>query len=196
MSFSFLFIQIIVNGMGVTQSASVGIAEKVCMFLMLVASAYMQSISAFVAQNNGAGRHDRAKKALFYGMATAFAAGLTLGLVAVFFGDRLSSIFSNETAVILASHDYLKAYSIDCVLTAVMFCFVGFFNGCERTVFVMIQGIVGAFCVRVPVVYLMSRLEGATLFDIGLGTPASTFVQIILCLFAYRYYEKKKAPQL
>lgn len=57
--FSFLFIQVIVNGMGVMESATVGVAEKVCVFLMLVASAYMQSISAFVAQNNGAGMHQR-----------------------------------------------------------------------------------------------------------------------------------------
>ena len=37
--FSFLFIQVVVNSMGVTQSAAVGVAEKVCVFLMLVASA-------------------------------------------------------------------------------------------------------------------------------------------------------------
>lgn len=42
--------------------------EKVCVFLMLVASAYMQSISAFVAQNNGAGLPERSVKALFYGI--------------------------------------------------------------------------------------------------------------------------------
>src|SRR5699024_8620158 len=68
--FSFLFIQVLVNSMGVTQSAAVGVAEKVCGFLMLVASAYMQAISAFVAQNNGAGRPDRSRKALFYGIQT------------------------------------------------------------------------------------------------------------------------------
>ena len=44
------------------------------------------------------------------------------------------------------AHDYLKAYSIDCLLTAVLFCFVGYFNGCGKTIFVIIQGIIGAFC--------------------------------------------------
>lgn len=48
--------------MGVTASAGVGVAEKVCAFIMLISSAFMQSISAFVAQNYGAGRMDRAKK--------------------------------------------------------------------------------------------------------------------------------------
>lgn len=184
--FSFLFIQVVVNGMGVAQSAAVGVAEKVCVFLMLVASAYMQSIAAFVAQNNGAGRLDRSKQALFYGIKTALAAGAAMGALAFFGGSILSSIFSNEPLVIANAHSYLKAYAIDCLLTAVLFCFVGYFNGCGRTAFVMIQGVVGAFCVRIPVVFLMSHLEGITLFHIGLGTPISSIAQIILCVIAFK----------
>lgn len=184
--FSFLFIQVVVNTMGVAQSAAVGVAEKVCVFLMLVASAYMQSISAFVAQNNGAGRLERSRQALFYGIKTALAAGAVMGTLAFFGGSFLASIFSNEPLVIANAHTYLKAYGIDCLLTAVLFCFVGYFNGCGRTAFVMIQGVVGAFCVRIPVVFLMSHLEDVTLFHIGLGTPISSVAQIILCVIAYK----------
>lgn len=188
--FSFLFIQVLVNGMGVMESAAVGVAEKVCVFLMLVASAYMQSISAFVAQNNGAGKPDRSRKALFYGIRTALVAGLVMGAVAFLAGDRLAAIFSGEEQVIAFAHDYLKAYAIDCLLTAVLFCFIGYFNGCGKTMFVMVQGVVGAFCVRIPAVYLMSRMESASLFHIGLGTPISSVAQILLCMAAYRFYRQ------
>ena len=75
---SFLIIQTIVNTMGVIPSAGVGVAEKVCTFLMLVPSAYMQSMSAFVAQNIGAGRQDRAKSALGCGIATSVAVGIVM----------------------------------------------------------------------------------------------------------------------
>lgn len=187
--FSFLFIQVVVNRMGVMESAAVGVAEKVCVFLMLVASAYMHSISAFVAQNNGAGEFERSRKALFYGIKTALIAGFVMGIIAFFAGGLLSSIFSGEGEVIAFAHDYLKAYAIDCLLTAVLFCFVGYFNGCGKTIFVMVQGVVGAFCVRIPVVYLMSQIEGASLFHIGLGTPISSMAQIILCILAYRFYK-------
>ena len=87
--FSFLFIQIVVNGMGVVESAAVGVAEKVCVFLMLTASAFMQSISAFVAQNNGAGLQDRSRKALSYGIRMALFSGAVMGGLALFFGDGL-----------------------------------------------------------------------------------------------------------
>ncbi|MEI0531389.1 MATE family efflux transporter [Brachyspira pilosicoli] len=188
--FSFLFIQVIVNGMGVMESAAVGVAEKVCVFLMLVASAYMQSISAFVAQNNGAGLYERSQKALVYGIRTALIAGMCTSIITLVFGSLLSNIFSNERLVILASYSYLKAYAIDCLLTAILFCFVGYFNGCGKTLFVMIQGIVGAFFVRIPVVYLMSHIDNASLFYIGLATPISSIVQIILCLIAYNFYKR------
>lgn len=185
--FSFLFIQVVVNGMGVRESAAVGVAEKVCIFLMLVASAYMQSISAFVAQNNGARRQDRSRQSLFYGIRTALAAGLCMGALALFWGDGLAAFFSREPLVIAAAHEYLKAYAIDCLLTAVLFCFLGYFNGCGRTLFVMVQGVVGAFLVRIPAVYLIHSLAGATLFHIGLATPLSSVVQILLCLLYYRH---------
>lgn len=189
--FSFLFIQVVVNGMGVVQSAAVGVAEKVCVFLMLVASAYMQSISAFVAQNNGAGYWERSRQALFYGIRTALAAGAVMGTLAFFEGSVLSGIFSTEPLVIANAHAYLKAYAIDCLLTAVLFCFIGYFNGCGRTAFVMIQGVIGAFCVRIPVVFLMSHLKGITLFHIGLGTPISSVAQIVLCVIAFKAFQPK-----
>lgn len=119
-SISFLIIRAIVNSMGVTASAGVGVAEKVCAFIMLISSAFMQSMSAFVAQNYGAGRMDRAKKALY--------------------------------------------------------------NGIGQTKFVMLQGIAGAFGVRVPVSYLMSIRPDTSLFKIGLATPMSSVVQLLLCL--------------
>ena len=45
----------------------------------------------------------------------------------------------------------------------------------------MVQGILGAFAVRVPVSYLMSRWNPVSLFHIGLATPCSTIQQITLC---------------
>ena len=190
---SFLVIQTIVNTFGVVDSAGVGVAEKVCIFIMLVPSAYMQSMCAFVAQNRGAGNPRRAKKALGYGVASAFVVGVIMCFVTFLHGDLLSSVFSKDPDVIAASHSYLKAYAIDCLLTPFLFCFTGYFNGCEKTFFVMLQGIIGAFCVRIPVAWMISRMAGATLFQIGLGTPASSLVQIILCVGMFLFLEKRKA---
>ena len=189
---SFLIILAIVNAMGVIASAGVGVAEKVCAFIMLISSAFMQSMSAFVAQNYGAGRLDRAKKALHYGVMVSFAIGVVMFFLSFFHGDILASVFSSDGAVIAAAADYLKAYAIDCMLTAIFFCYIGFYNGIGATKFVMAQGILGAFGVRVPVSYLMSRQPSPSLFHIGLATPISSAVQLVLCLGFMLYLKKRK----
>ena len=89
------------------------------------------------------------------------------------------------------SADYLKAYAIDCLLTSFPFCFNGYFNGLGRTRFVMAQSIAGAFGVRIPVSYLMSRQVPVSLFHVGLATPCSTFIQIVLC-FIYFFLLRRK----
>ena len=194
-SISFLVIMAIVNSLGMVESAGVGVAEKLCAFVMLIPSAYSQAMSAFVAQNIGAEKPERANRALWYGIGSSLFAGFIIGYLSFFHGDLLSGIFANDTAVIAASASYLKAYAIDCLLTSFLFCFIGYFSGRANTVFVMLQGIIGAFCVRIPVSFFVSRIENVQLFWIGLATPASTLVQILMCLCFYAYVNRKRKIQ-
>ena len=194
-SISFLIIQAIVNTLGVTASAGVGVAEKVCGFIMLVPSSFMQSLAAFVSQNIGADRADRAVRGLRYAIFTSLAVGAGLGYLSFFHGGVLTGLFSNDPAVIQAGWDYLRAYAIDCMLTPIFFCFIGFYNGVERTKFVMLQGIVSAFLVRVPVSLLMSRIQPVSLFRIGLATPASSLLQIVLSLIYYHSLKRELKRQ-
>ena len=192
---SFLVILAIVNSLGLLQSAGIGIAEKVCAFVMLLPSAFSQSVSAFVAQNIGAGKPERAKKALRYSVIVSLCISVFVFYFNFFHGDLLAGIFANERAVIAEAADYLKAYAIDCLLTSFLFCFVGYFSGLGKTVFVMAQGIAGAFGVRIPISFFMSKLPNVRLFYIGLATPCSTIVQVILCLFYYVYLAHKNKQQ-
>lgn len=194
-SISFLAILAIVNAMGLLYSAGVGVAEKLCSFIMLVPSAYMQAMSVFVAQNIGAGNLHRANKALACGIGASLATSLLLAYAAFFHGQQLASLFSGDPDIIFQAADYLKAYAIDTLLVSFLFSFIGYYNGRGRTFFVMLQGLAGAFCVRIPVSFLMSRLPGASLFRIGLATPASSLVQILLCI-GYLLWLQKREPQI
>ncbi|MBE7009500.1 MAG: MATE family efflux transporter [Ruminococcaceae bacterium] len=187
---SFLVILAIVNKLGLIASAGVGVAEKVCAFIMLTPEAFMQSMSAYVAQNAGARQPDRALRGLkiAIGLSTAF--GVLMFYVGFFHGDLLCGIFAKDRDVILAGFDYLRAYAIDCLFTCFLFCFIGFYNGLGRTGFVMIQGICAAFLIRIPVAYFMS-VKAGKLFFIGLSVPCSTIVQITVCFLYLRYVKKR-----
>ena len=187
---SFLVILAITNRLGLIASAGVGVAEKVCAFIMLVPEAFMQSMSAYVAQNTGARLPERALRGLriAIGLSTAF--GVVMFYTAFFHGDLLCAIFARDEDVIQAGFDYLRAYAIDCLFTCFLFCFIGFFNGLGRTAFVMAQGIGAAFLIRIPVAYLMSVKTGR-LFYIGLSVPCSTIAQITVCFLFLAYVKKR-----
>ena len=68
---------------------------------------------------------------------------------------------------------------------------MGYFNGHGQTLFVMAQGFVGTLGVRLPVAFLMSRVSPGSLFHLGLATPASTVVQIALCV-GYFWWKKRE----
>ncbi|MDU4935894.1 MAG: MATE family efflux transporter [Peptostreptococcaceae bacterium] len=192
---SFLAIMIIGNSMGVIPSAGIGVAEKLVGFIMLISSSFSQAVSTFVAQNYGAKKYDRTRNVLLYAISTSLCCGVVMFYVMFFHGDLLSGMFSKDREVVLASWEYMKAYGIDCLLTAIMFCMVGYFNGCGKTTFVMIQGIIGAFCIRIPVSYLMSKILPVSLFKVGLATPMSPFVQIILCVTYFIILSKKLSKE-
>ena len=169
-------------------------AERVCGFIMLIPAAFMQAMSAFVAQNIGAGEYRRARKALTYAIAVSTALAIVMFAATFWRGDLMAGIISNDPEVIRAGADYLKAYAIDCLLTCFLFCFIGFFNGIGMTRFVMLQGIIGAFLVRIPVAFLMSREVPVSMFHIGLATPCSTVIQVALCLICFSIVNHRQIP--
>ena len=182
---SFLILCAIINGISLEASSGYGIAQKVTSFVMLIPSALMQSMSAFVGQNVGAGKEDRAKRAMFTGMVLGAGIGIFITILAYFKGDLLSSVFTNNQEYILKSAEYLKGFSIEAVLTCIVFSYIGYFNGHGNTLPVMLQGITASFLVRVPFSYLFSIKEGATLIDIGLAVPIASVYGIIFFTIYY-----------
>lgn len=188
---SFLVINSIVNHMGLMPSAGYGVAQKIVTFIMLVPSAAMQSVSAFVAQNIGAGKRDRAKKGFFTAIVTGCSVGIFIFLLGFFGGSLISAAFTSDPAVIAESAAYLRGFSPDCILTCILFSSIGYFNGNGKSMPVMIQGISSAFCIRIPVSILMSRLPETSLTYVGLATPITTVYGIIFFIICFKLYKKK-----
>lgn len=183
--FSFLVLIGIVNSLGLTASAGVGVAERIVMFMLLVPIAYMASISAFVAQNIGAHQYERAKKTMWLGMSTAAIFGIIVFYISFFHGALLSSIFTKDQAIIQASTSFLKATSIECLALSIAFCFTGYFNGIGKTTFVMVQGLLSTFLIRIPYAYAASKVASPKLFDIGMSAAWSAIFTLIICIIYY-----------
>jgi putative MATE family efflux protein len=187
---SFLALCAFINRLGLEASSGYGVACKIVNFVMLIPGALMQSMSAFVAQNVGAGLEQRARKALVTGMAIGACIGVCVFSLAYFRGDLLSEIFTNDAAVVAKSAEYLRGFSLEAIVTSILFAFIGYYNGHSQTLFVMLQGIAQTFVVRLPMSYIMSIQPEASLTKIGLAAPSATVFGIVLNVAFFVYYTK------
>lgn len=188
---SFLALCAFVNKLGLEASSGYGVACKIVNFAMLVPSSLMQSMASFVSQNVGAGKPDRAKKSMFTGMGLGVIVGVVVFICVWCFGDVLTSVFTTDTAVIQKGTEYLRGFAPETIVTAVLFSMVGFFNGYEKTVWVIIQGLVQTLLVRLPLAYVMSIQPHASLTKIGLAAPVATCFGIVLNVIFYLIFTRK-----
>ena len=69
---------------------------------------------------------------------------------------------------------------------------VGYFNGNDKTLWVMAQGLIQTLLVRLPFAYIMSIQPNASLTMIGLAAPVSTMVGIVLNVGFYLYLNHRE----
>ena len=189
---SFLALCAFVNRLGLEASSDYGVACKIVNFAMLVPSALMQSMASFVSQNVGAGKAKRAKKSMFTGIGVGLVVGCFVFTLVFLKGDVLAGFFSTDAAVIQNGFAYLRGFAPETIVTAVLFSMVGYFNGNDRTLWVMTQGLIQTLLVRLPMAYIMSIQPNASLTKIGLAAPVSTAVGIMLNVGFYVYLNRKK----
>lgn len=189
---SFLALCAFVNRLGLEASSGYGVACKIVNFAMLIPSSIMQSMASFVSQNVGAGNEKRAKKAMFTGMGVGLGIGCAVFLFVLFKGDILTGIFTTDAAVVQKGYEYLKGFALETIVTAVLFSMIGYFNGHDKTLWVMIQGLTQTLLVRLPLAYYMSIQPDASLTKIGFAAPAATIFGIVLNVIFFLVSEKKQ----
>lgn len=187
---SFLALCAFVNRLGLEASSGYGVACKIVNFAMLVPSSLMQSMASFVSQNIGAGKKKRAKQSMFTGIGVGLAVGCVVFVLVLFKGDVLCSVFSTDAAVIQNGFAYLTGFAPETLVTAILFSMVGYFNGNNKTVWVMTQGLIQTLLVRLPLAYFMSIQPNASLTKIGLAAPVATTVGIVLNVGFFIYLNR------
>ena len=183
---AFILITVIANLRGLTDSAAVGIVEKLISFLFLVPSSMLSAVSAIGAQNIGAGDYGRAKQTMWYAIGIAVGFGVIVSALFQFIADPVVGLFTPDEGVIAAGGQYMHGYIFDCLFAGIHFCFSGYFCACGKSMISFIHNISGVALVRVPGAYLMSQMYPATLLPMGLATAAGSILQVLICIVAYR----------
>ena len=184
---SFLVITAIANSRGVDVAAAVGIVEKIISFLFLVPSSMLSTVSAVAAQNAGAGRHERGRQALRYGIMVCVSVGAVIFVICQFAAEDIVGAFvRNEPEVVRLGGQYLRSYSIDCAMAGIQFCFSGYFSAYGKSLYSFIHNITSTVTVRIPGAWLASVLFPDTLYPMGLAAPMGSLLSSLICIYMYK----------
>lgn len=191
---AFLVITAIANGRGVDVAAAVGIVEKIIGFVFLVPSAMLSTVSAMAAQNAGAGKHERGRQSLAYGIIITVSVGLVVSLLCQVWAEPIVALFAkNSPQVVTMGGQYLRSYIFDCAIAGIHFCFSGYFCAYERSGLSFLHNLIAIVTVRIPGAYLASVLYPDTLFPMGIAAPAGSALSAVLCLVFFLVLRKRGA---
>lgn len=193
---AFIVITIIANQRGLNDSAAVGIVEKVIGFLFLVPSSMLSTVSALGAQNIGAGKPKRATDTLRYAVFLAVGFGFVAAVSIQLFAEAVVGLFTDTTTaegleVVRLGGQYLRGYVWDCIFAGIHFCFSGYFCAIGKSGISFLHNIVAIVIMRIPGVYLTSKLFPDTLFPMGLATTSGSVISVIICIIAFLILSKK-----
>ena len=187
---AFIVITVIANRRWLDAAAAVGIVEKIISFVFLVPSSMLSTVSALCAQNIGAGKQARAEQTLRYAIIIAVSFGIIIALLTQFISEQAVGLFTPDAVVITLGGQYLRGYIWDALFAGIHFCFSGYFCACGRSEISFIHNISAIALVRIPGVYLTSKLFPDTLFPMGLATAAGSLLSVIICVIAFALLKK------
>lgn len=157
-----------INSYGKEFTAAYNVGSKLDQLAFLPVQSLSNAVTAFVGQNIGAQRLDRARQGIRITVVSAVVWSAVM-LVLIPLGPTLVGTFSSTPAVIEAGTVYLKCIMPFYFLFSVMFCLNNAMRGAGDSLFPMIDVVLSLILVRVPAVYWFADHYGPDYMYYGVG---------------------------
>ncbi|HIT69358.1 MAG TPA: MATE family efflux transporter [Candidatus Aphodomonas merdavium] len=171
------------NSFGAAASAAYGVGRRIDSFACITDGAMNGAMSAFVSQNVGAGRVDRARKGLLCAM--AFSGGICLCIMPFVyaFAPSVVSIFTDDPTVIENTVSYMRLSVFSYLFFALVGPLIGFMRGSGNQMITVAVGLVAQYAFRVPTALLTTRAIGFP--GIALAVLAGPLSSVTMYVIAF-----------
>lgn len=174
-SLSFVVVNAVVNQYGLLAASASGLVGKINGFAVLPFLALQTAVTAMGGQNIGAGRYDRASKAMWWSIGMSFVIAVVIFLLSQFAPRLLLGIFTDREDILEYAIPFLKMYSYEYLIMAFGFSMNGLMMGSGHTLLSMISGIMASVILRVPLAIIFSETLGYGFPGVALGSAMATF---------------------
>lgn len=193
---SFLFVSRLVNELGVSVSAALGVAQKLRNIPGILTQGLSLGCSSMLGQNLGAGKNDRVSKTVKYGIAISTVINVFFGVIFLLFPVNCFRLFTQDETVLV--------YATMCMLTLVIELPARFFMpACNSLInaqgfakLSMAIAFVDAFVGRVFLSWLLGKAMGLGAFGFFMGYTLATYLTSIPGVIYYATGLWKKRASL
>lgn len=182
-SLGFAVITRLVASHGAVPVAAFGLASRMFQLCMLPSMAAVSAVTTTVAQCLGAGKPERARRAVrvaFFALPGALLIPMILLMLA---GRPIARLFTHDEAIVQLAHRTLIVAGASPVLFAGQSILQGAFQGGGATLYVMIAAFLRLWGVRVPFAYLLEPRFG--LDAVWASMAVSNLVAVLFLAMGY-----------
>lgn len=179
-TFSKLFISSWVNSYGVIASAVTGIGGKLQMITNVFAQAMSTAGGSMIAQNLGAGKHDRVPRIIGVSFVLNGAVALVLILVTVAFPRAVFGLFTSDTAVLDMAMSYIPVtvlLYLSCVLRPPMNALI---NGSGNSKLNLAIALLDGVVMRIGLAMVLGLVCGLGIYGFWYGNALSSFMPFVI----------------
>ena len=179
-SISLIFINSFVNPYGVVPAAVHGVGSKLSTLMQVVTHAIQPAVGAFVGQNMGAGKPDRARKVVWCALGIGLACWAVVASICLIFPKAVFGLFSNDPAVLNLAVDYLKINVWNFLAWAIMSPALGLMAGVGASTLQLGVSLLDGVVARISLSLLFGVTLSMGLSGFWIGSTMATYVTVIL----------------
>lgn len=182
MNFGILMIQSLVNSFGVSVMAAFAAGVKIDAFAYSPAQDFAGGFATFVAQNRGAGRHDRVRKGFMIAAALSLSFCAAVSALVALFARPLLCMFIDPTAedVLTIGISYLRSEGLCYIGIGMLFLLYATWRGLEKAGMSVVLTVI-SLGLRVLLAYTFAPVTGlqAIWWSIPIGWLIADVVGLI-----------------
>ena len=179
-SVSLTVINSFVNPYGIVASAVNGVGGKLSSLMQVVTHAIQPAVGAFVGQNMGAGKPERAKKAVWCALGIGIVFWIIIALVCTLFPRGVFGLFSDDAAVLDLAVEYLRINIWNYFAWAVMSPALGLLSGVGAANLQLGVSLLDGVVARIGLSLLFGMALSMGLSGFWIGSTMATYVTVIL----------------
>ena len=192
MNFGILMVQGLVNSFGAVVMAAFAAAVKIDSFAYMPVQDFGNAFSTFIAQNYGAGRHDRVEKGIKSAVTASVLCCLVISFIVCVFARELMLVFvqPQEAEILAVGVQYLRIEGTFYCGIGCLFLLYGLYRAVRKPEMSVVLTII-SLGTRVVLAYILSAIPGIGVVGIWVSVPIGWFLADCTG-FAY-YWMKRRA---